>query len=239
MDGPLGAFLAVGFLMGVKHALEADHVAAVVSLATRSSSVRETVKVATWWGVGHGAALVAFGALLVALEVSLPEAVARAFEVAVGATLIVLGIDVLRRLRAGRVHFHAHQHDAGWHVHAHSHAGAVAHDRTDHEHEHRRSLLPRALVVGSIHGMAGSAGLILVSLPALHSGLRALAYLGVFAIGTILGMVLFAVVIALPLRFPGRRLQWASTGLEATVGALTIALGGWIAVQAVVGGGAG
>jgi sulfite exporter TauE/SafE len=240
MDAPAGAILAVGFLMGVKHALEADHVAAVVSLATRSSSLRDTVKVATWWGVGHGVALVVFGSVIVALDVSLPQGTVRIFEAAVGATLILLGVDVLRRLRAGRVHFHPHHHRAsGWHFHAHAHDGAVAHDRADHEHEHPRGLLPRALVVGSVHGIAGSAALILVSLPALHSGLRALAYLAVFAIGTVLGMVLFSVAISLPLRLPGRRLQWASTGLEATVGALTIALGGWIAVQALIGATAG
>jgi hypothetical protein len=86
-------------------------------------------------------------------------------------------------------------------------------------------------LVGSVHGLAGSAALILISLRTMHSGAQALLYLAVFGLGTILGMVLFAVVIFLPLRVSSRHLEWASRGLDAALGVTTVTLGGWIALR--------
>src|SRR5512141_920036 len=119
--------LFLGLLVALRHALEADHIAAVTSLAGRSGSLLDRVKVAAMWGSGHAAALTLLGGGLVALGTALPERVARGFEVAAGCMLIALGIDVLRRLRARRVHLHVHQHGDGIrHLHAH------AHDTTPH-----------------------------------------------------------------------------------------------------------
>src|SRR5262245_6575422 len=95
-DGGLLGVLLIGALVGVRHALEADHIAAVATLATRAASLTDKVKVAAAWGGGHAVSLVLLGSLLIGLGASLPERVARGFELAAGATLIVLGIDVLR-----------------------------------------------------------------------------------------------------------------------------------------------
>src|SRR5690242_17296010 len=100
--------LTLGFLLGLRHALEADHVAAVASLATRSSSLRNTMRIAAAWGVGHTATLVFFGSILIALGASLPAGAGRALEGVVGGMLVVLGADVLRRLYRRRIHLHAH-----------------------------------------------------------------------------------------------------------------------------------
>jgi len=210
------ALLVLGFLLGVRHALEADHVAAVASLATRSSSIRSTMRVAAAWGVGHTASLVLFGALLLALDASLSPAVGRCLEGAVGVMLVILGVGVLRRVRSRRVHLHVHEHDDGpLHVHLHAHAPHEAHDHASHRHDHVRGLLPRALLVGGMHGMAVTAGFTLLSLQALGSIGWALVYLGLFGVGTILGMTLFSIVISMPLRFSAERLRCASGGLEA------------------------
>ena len=107
------SLLALGFLLGVRHALEADHVAAVATLATRSSSAGQTARLAAAWGAGHALMLLLVGGLVVALGLSLPEGVARAFEAAAGVLLVALGLDVLRRLRRQHVHFHVHRHDGG------------------------------------------------------------------------------------------------------------------------------
>jgi len=98
----LGSLLALGLLLGLRHALEADHVSTVATLASRSGSARQTVGVAAAWGVGHAAALVLLGTALIGLGASLPERVSRLLELAVGAILVVLGVGVLRRLRERR-----------------------------------------------------------------------------------------------------------------------------------------
>ena len=224
--------LVLGFFLGMRHALEADHVAAVAALATRSSSRRDIIRVATVWGVGHTTALVLFGSVVLGLEATVPARVSAGFEAMVGIVLVVLGVNVLRRLRRARVHFHVHEHAGGVrHFHAHGHETA-RHDPQHHEHAHPRGLFGKAVLVGGLHGLAGSAALVLLSLQAIHSTSRALAYLAVFGAGSILGMVLFALVITLPLRAATRLPQWAANGIEAVVGFGSITVGLWIAVHA-------
>ena len=229
----MSAILLLGFLLGVRHALEADHVAAVATLATRSHRLRDTVTVAAWWGTGHAAALIVLGSILVVVGVSLPDGLARFFEAIVGLVLVALGLDVLRRLRSKRVHFHVHAHgDAIPHVHAHAHEGDVDHDLARHDHAHPRGLLARSLAVGSLHGLAGSGALVLLSMESAGSPAQALAYLVLFAVGSVVGMVLFSVAISLPLRLSSRWLERTAGGLEATLGLVSIVLGLWIAVRA-------
>src|SRR5262245_8684544 len=160
----LGPLLVIGLLTGVRHALEADHVAAVAALATRTTSVRHTAWLAAVWGAGHATSLMLVGGLVIALGAALPQGLARGFEMAAGLLLVYLGVDVLRRIRRQRVHFHVHRHDDGVrHVHAHAHQGAEPHDPVHHEHAHPRGLLVRAGLMGGMHGMAGSAPLVGVS----------------------------------------------------------------------------
>lgn len=225
------ALLLLGFLVGVRHALEADHLAAVASLATRSASLADKVKVAAAWGGGHAASLLLVGSALIALGVSLPETASRGFEFLAAAVLVALGIDVLRRLRKQHVHFHVHEHDGARHLHAHAH-GEEAHATSAHAHEHARGLLPRALAMGGLHGLAGTGALVLVSMPLLGSGLQAFAYILTFALGSVLGMVAFSVALSLPLAWSPRLLEASAGKLEATLGVVTIAVGCWMAVRA-------
>lgn len=234
----LVSLLTLGFLLGVRHALEADHVAAVASLATRASSARQTARLAALWGVGHAAVLLVVGGLVVFLGVVLPPGLARWFEVLAGVLLALLGLDVLRRVRRQRIHFHVHRHGDGvHHLHAHAHAGepAHAHDPARHRHEHPRGLLVRALVVGSVHGMAGSAALVLLSLQAVSTPGSALAYMAVFGAGAVAGMVLFSLAVAMPLRVRSRHLEGASRTLETALGAASVLIGAWMAVKAGAG----
>src|SRR5262244_785654 len=222
------SLLALGFLLGLKHALEADHVAAVTSLVTRSASLRETIRVSGAWGLGHAATMIVFGSVLILLGATLPDRVVHGLEGVVGFMLIVLGVDVLRRLAKRKIHVHDHSHDHGVrHVHVHMHDSQVSR----HAHAHAAALWPRALVVGCVHGLAGTAGLILLALPTMSSGASAVGYLVVFGVGTVAGMILFSVVISVPLAMSVRRLRWATYGLEATVGLANIALGIWISAQ--------
>lgn len=233
----LASILAIGFLFGLRHATDADHLAAVATLATRTRSVSQTVAQGVAWGAGHTLTLMVFGGAVLVLGAVVPEHAARGLEFAVGVMLVVLGVDVLYRLRRERIHFHGHQHaDGVAHFHAHSHLGEGGeHDVRRHDHQHPRSFLVRPLVVGMVHGMAGSAALVLLTLENLGSPLWGLAYIAIFGLGSILGMALLSVAIALPLRFTSSRLGNAYHGLSASVGVATVLLGCYIVLRIGIG----
>jgi len=225
------AIFAAGFLIGMKHALEADHVAAVASLATGARSVRETVRLGVAWGIGHSITIFVVGAAVMALETAVPGRIAAMLEVAVGVMLVVLGADVLRRVIRERVHFHTHRHGASAHFHAHSHAGEGRHSDSRHAHSH--GLGGRALLVGIVHGLAGSAALVLLTLTTLPSWSAGLGYMALFGAGSILGMAVLSSALAVPLRLTARRMTWAYNGLAAVVGLFTMGLGAAIALKQV------
>src|SRR5205085_1625204 len=138
--------LGLGFLLGMQHALEADHIAAVSSIAARRSEVGDIVRHGLTWGLGHTLTLFAFAGAAILLGHAIPEELARPIESAVGIMLIGLGAHVLWRLWRDRVHFHLHAHGDGTrHIHVHSHANeTVPHRHSAHAHEHGfrwRSLL--------------------------------------------------------------------------------------------------
>ena len=229
--------LFLGFLIGIQHAMEADHVAAVASLATRSRSIAQTARQGAAWGLGHSLTLLLFGGLVLLLDALVPERVAQGLEFAVAVMLVLLGADVLRRLLRDRVHFHRHRHGDTVHLHAHSHSRHSDHQRDPHRHAHIRGLPVRALLVGMMHGMAGSAALIVLALKAVVTPLQGLLYILLFGAGSILGMAALAAVISVPLRYSARNLTWAHNGLQLLVGVFTIGLGSLMAYRLGVGGG--
>src|SRR5262245_53460157 len=217
--------LGLGFLLGMQHALEADHIAAVSSIAARRSHVLDIVKHGLTWGLGHTLTLFAFAGAAILLGHAIPESVARPLETAVGFMLIGLGAHVLWRLWRDRVHFHRHGHGDGTvHFHAHSHAGeTVAHERTAHVHDH--GFRWRTLLVGLMHGMAGSAALLVLTVSQASSPAAGLGYVALFGIGSMIGMGLLSKVIAVPHAVSSRSLTWANRALQGTVGLVTIAIG--------------
>jgi ABC-type nickel/cobalt efflux system permease component RcnA len=224
----IGATLLLGMLLGMRHALDADHLAAVATLVTRSRSLSHTLWQGVAWGTGHTITLLLFGGAVLVLGLVLPERAAQGLELAVGVMLVVLGAEVLYRLRRQRVHFHAHRHaDGAKHFHAHAHEGELRqHDPERHEHGHGFPL--RALLVGMVHGMAGSAALILLTLESLRTPAWGLAYIAVFGIGSIAGMAALSAVIAIPMRLTSQRLGRAYNGLTALVGLGTVLLGCYV-----------
>jgi ABC-type nickel/cobalt efflux system permease component RcnA len=218
------SLLILGFFIGMRHALEADHVAAVSSLATRSASPRECIAQGVFWGLGHTLTLFLVGSTVLLLDRALPERLASGLELAVGLMLVVLGLDVLRRLAKERVHFHLHEHaDGVRHFHGHSHAGESAENA--HSHGHWRNLPLRALVVGLVHGMAGSAALIVLTLEGAPSVAAGLLYILLFGVGSIAGMALLSVAIAAPLRYSAAGLTRLHGLLHGAIGLATVAIG--------------
>jgi ABC-type nickel/cobalt efflux system permease component RcnA len=229
--------LFLGFLIGLQHALEADHVAAVASLATRARSAKAIVRLGAVWGLGHSITLLFFGGLVLLADWAAPEKLAQGLEFAVGVMLILLGAGVLYRLYRERVHFHAHRHGGGvMHMHAHSHAGERrGHDPNRHEHEHPKALPLRSLLVGMMHGLAGSAALLLLALSSVQSVSVGIAYILLFGLGSIVGMAALSAVIAVPLGYSARALTWAHHSLQAAVGCATILIGGFIVYDVGIG----
>jgi hypothetical protein len=224
--------LGLGFLFGLRHALDADHIAAVASLATRSRSVRDTVRVGLAWGLGHALTLFAVCAAVLVMGAGFPEHFALMAEFIVGIMLVGLGLDVLRRTIKERLHVHAHGHtDSGYHVHIHSHAGERRHEDSTHLHSHPAGLPRRAAIVGLMHGLAGSAALLLLAVSAFDTVVIGLAYVALFGIGSMLGMAVLSFTMALPLRRMARYTTWGMNGVNAVVGTGTVALGVMVMVE--------
>jgi hypothetical protein len=217
--------LGLGFLLGMQHALEADHIAAVSSIAARRSQIGDIVKHGLTWGLGHTLTLFVFAGIAILLGRAIPETAAKPIEGAVGVMLIGLGAHVLWRLWRDRVHFHRHGHaDGTVHFHAHSHAGDTQpHTRTAHTHEH--GFRWRTLLVGLMHGMAGSAALLVLAVTQASSPVAGLGYVALFGIGSMIGMGALSAIIAVPLAVSARFLTVANRALQGTVGAVTIAIG--------------
>ena len=221
------SILTLGFLIGMRHALEADHVAAVASLASGSKTIRQTVFHGAVWGLGHTVALMVIGTVVIVMNSTVPETVAHWLEFTVGIMLVILGADVIRRMIRDRVHFHFHKHTLydRAHLHAHSHRGEGEHASSPHDHTHNKGLTARVLAVGLMHGMAGSAALVLLVAGTITSTVTAVLYITLFGFGSIVGMAALSAVIAVPLRYSAKSMTWAYNGMQVTVGVGTISLG--------------
>jgi cytochrome c biogenesis protein CcdA len=228
----LASLLAIGFLLGLKHATDADHLVAVATLATRERSLAGTVRQGVFWGIGHTLTLMLFGGAVLLLGHALPPHLERLLEAAVGVMLIGLGIEVWYRVWERRIHFHSHRHGSVVHLHAHSHAGEDTHGRSPHDHAHAKPSWPlRALSIGVMHGLAGTAALVLLSLQSAPSLASGVAYIMVFGIGSILGMALLSAVIAVPLMRSARVLGGLHRGVTLAVGAASSLVGVWIVFE--------
>jgi ABC-type nickel/cobalt efflux system permease component RcnA len=219
--------LGLGLVIGMQHALEADHVAAVSAIAVRQRNMRRIVAHGAVWGAGHTITLMLFAGAAVIAGAAISETMAGWLEFSVGAMLLMLGLSVIWRMWRDRVHFHLHSHGDGVrHFHAHSHAGeAGRHDPKRHKHSHRRGAMARTLIVGMIHGMAGSAALLVLTAAAAPSPAVGIAYIAIFGIGSIAGMALLSAAIAVPLTWTARYLTAAHNGLQLVVGSATAGLG--------------
>lgn len=227
MDLTFGGILLLGLVIGLQHALEADHVAAVSSIASGETTLRRIVAHGALWGLGHTITLGIVAGTAIYIGAAIDDVVAGWLEFAVGVMLVALGGQVVWRLIRERVHFHVHRHDDGTaHLHAHSHAGdKVPHSQNAHAHEHAERLPWRTLVVGLMHGMAGSAALVVLTATAVSDPLVGIGYVVLFGLGSIVGMAALSMVIAVPLGYTARTLTWANRSLQGGIGAATLVLG--------------
>jgi cytochrome c biogenesis protein CcdA len=218
--------LLVGLFVGLQHALEIDHVAAVTSMMSGQKSRLSIVKHGVAWGIGHATTLLAVTLVIVATGQAINDSVAEWLEFAVGLMLVGLGIHVLWRMRRDRIHIHAHRHgDLQLHLHFHSHArDAAPHLESMHRHDHIRLPL-RSMAIGTMHGMAGSAALIAVVAASFGNFTSALVYVAIFGLGSIAGMALLSAIMSVPLAWSARTMTITNVVAQSAIGILTISVG--------------
>ena len=223
-DSHILSLLSLGFLLGLNHALDADHVAAILTIATENRTFWRSSLIGFCWGVGHTVILLVVGTAVLLFKLTIPSAWAKLFEVAVGVMLVGLGLSVAFALWRERVHLHAHRHNHGeQHRHLHSHSHGAHHD-----HLHRFRLEYKSLAVGMVHGLAGSAALLLLVLAAVPSLGVGLVYILVFGAGSILGMVFLATAMSIPFAMSAERTARVHQTLRAAAALFSIVLGSTI-----------
>jgi len=231
MDQVLLGAVGLGLVLGMRHALDADHVAAVSTIVSEQRGLRGSALVGGFWGLGHALALLLAGGALLAWRLRVTERVAALLEAGVAVMLVLLGILAIRRAARGlRLHAHKHTHDGREHVHIHAHHEADAHAKDAHaqdahRHGHALGVGLRPLVVGMVHGLAGGAAPALLVMGAAPSFGAGLAYLAALAAGSALGMVLLSALMSLPLHLLAARYQLLQLRVQLLAGACSLAIG--------------
>ena len=190
--------LVIGFLLGMRHATDADHVVAVTTIVSRQASLVRAAAIGALWGLGHTVTLLAVGGAMILFKLAMPPWLGLTLELLVAAMLVVLGL-----------------------------VNIVGGDRADRVMQSNS----RPLIVGTIHGMAGSAAFTLLALPLIASPVLAAAYLMLFGVGTIAGMVAVTVAVALPSLYAAHRMHRARRALRVAAGFASIAFGLYLAHQ--------
>jgi ABC-type nickel/cobalt efflux system permease component RcnA len=230
--GALGV-LGIGLVYGLKHATEADHIVAVSAIVSEHRKLARAAVVGGLWGAGHTASLIIVGVFVLALRIAIPEHVASWLEFAVALMIIGLGIAAFRRALRSRSDFHTHKHDHDDLTHAHIHfheRGRLSDAVRPHTHAVMRIGF-KPLLVGAMHGLAGSGALTLLVLTQINSSSLGLLYLGVFGLGSIIGMLLMSGLVGLPFVLSSRKLSGIHYGLQMLAGAVSITFGLWYAYE--------
>ena len=237
---PVASAAVLGFLLGLQHASDADHLVAVATILSRERRFVTGALIGTIWGLGHAVTLTIAGIIVISFNVRVPAQFSHVTELVVAAMIVALGVLRLRDALRGvgtppAAHLLAdHDHGSGEAFHSHAHAHGPAVHAHPHVHPSRRLLdalqgvrtwaAARAAVVGAVHGLAGTAAVTLLVLSTITSPLAGVAYLAVFALGTMIGMTVLTAVLAWPVSL-ALRLRRAHRILAFTSGLGAIAFG--------------
>lgn len=220
MEVDASAILLVGLLLGVKHALDADHVVAVSTLVSKNKNLLKSSLLGAAWGLGHTSTLLLVGLFVLFFKLSIPTKVALSIELAVGVILVFLGISVTKEFFLDKMHLHSHEHERNPHLHLHSHT-----DQKNHSHEHEIKPEHKTFLVGMVHGLAGSAALMLLVLTTVSTMYQGLLYILLFGLGSILGMMAISTLISLPFTYTAAKFEEMNYRIRLTAGFISILLG--------------
>jgi high-affinity nickel-transport protein len=241
--------IGVGFLLGIRHATDPDHVIAVTTIVSRQQSIRHAGIIGILWGLGHTITIVLVGTGIIVFNLAIPPRIGLMMELAVGLMLILLGLMNLTGATQwitdrvtpgpGVLHSHAHRHDGVNHVHVHAHLPDGPVDLDEKPQGMLSSLLHRVglyqllrpLAVGIVHGLAGSAAVALLVLTTIRDPRWAIAYLLVFGVGTIAGMMLITMILGAPFAYTGRHFTRFNRGLGLASGLVSVVFGLFVTFQ--------
>jgi len=225
--------LGLGLLFGLKHATEVDHVVAVSTIASQQRNVLRSALVGALWGAGHSASLLIVGVIVLSLRIAVPKSVSNWFEFAVALMIVGLGTTALWRAlrKRGDVHVHEHSHEGVSHVHIHFHESQTRH-KAERKHSHAVSVVGiKPVLIGMMHGLAGSGALTLLVLTQIDSAWLGFLYLAIFGVGSIVGMLLMSSLIGLPFALSSRGLSSLHHRMQLAAAVVSIAFGLWYAYQ--------
>jgi ABC-type nickel/cobalt efflux system permease component RcnA len=244
--------IGVGFLLGMRHATDPDHVIAVTTIVTRQRSIRRAGLIGILWGLGHTITILFVGAAIIVFNLAIPPRVGLTMELAVGLMLIFLGVlnltGVTRWItnrfmpahsHEGIVHLHEHAHNQDAHAHLHGHNPEIhMHLEQKPQGAFQAALaklglyqLLRPLAIGIVHGLAGSAAVALLVLATIRDPKWAIVYLLIFGVGTIAGMMLITMMIAAPIAYAGNRYANLNRGFAIASGLVSVAFGLFVTFQ--------
>jgi hypothetical protein len=207
------SLIVLGFVLGLRHALDADHLAAISTMVTERRNLLSSLLVGAFWGLGHTFALLIAGVGVLLLRFQLTDPMAHVFETCVGIMLVVLCANVLRSL-VGRAASHTHEHTTVA-SHSYLHLWPVA----------------RPLLVGMIHGLAGSAPLLLLALTAMSSPLAAFSYIAVFGVGSMMGMAIMSLLLSVPAHLTVEHFARTNLAVRGLSGSFSVGLGLFIVYE--------
>jgi ABC-type nickel/cobalt efflux system permease component RcnA len=244
------SIIALGFFLGMRHATDPDHVIAVTTIVSRQRSIRHAALIGVLWGLGHTITILVVGSAIILFRLVIPPRIGLTMELSVGLMLILLGVmnlsgimrwitETVTPLQPGQ---HSHPHGHGDYVHSHPHV------HSPEKHGHAEDATPvgwmdrtfgqlglyqivRPLAVGIVHGLAGSAAVALLVLTTIRAPFAAVAYLLVFGIGTIAGMMLITAAIAVPFTFSETRFARLNRGLAVASGLISLCFGLFVVYQ--------
>jgi ABC-type nickel/cobalt efflux system permease component RcnA len=249
------AILALGFMLGMRHATDPDHVVAVTTIVAGHRNVRSAALIGAAWGVGHTLTILLVGSGIILFKWVIPPRLGLGMELTVALMLIVLGVANLagtmrwirrqrREMKQAHVHSHAHSHGDYVHTHPHGHqpeAHPHPEDATPLARIDQRLggmtayRLTRPLLVGIVHGLAGSAAVALLVLAAIQTPLWSVLYLLIFGLGTIAGMMLITAAISIPFVLGGGQFLRLQRSLRVASGLISLAFGLVVAYQIGIG----
>ncbi|OIK10403.1 urease accessory protein UreH [Bacillus sp. MUM 116] len=204
MDVTLYSVLALGFVLGIRHAMEPDHVIAVSTIASQSKKLWQASLAGVFWGIGHTATLFIIGIILILLKNDIPEKWSLTLEFLVGIMLVYLGVAAMLSIRKNRDHSH--------------------HDDVHNSSTLKKPAYYKSLFIGLVHGLAGSAAMVLLTMSTVHSVWQGALYILVFGLGTVVGMLIFTTIIGIPFILSMKRIVAGRTLILAT-GALSTIFG--------------
>jgi sulfite exporter TauE/SafE len=195
------SILALGFVLGIKHAIEPDHVIAVSTIATQSKKLWRSSLAGVFWGIGHTATLFIIGIILIFMKGEIPEKWAMSLEFLVGIMLVYLGITTIQSFKKRSIQKHGNH---------------------DHPHQQKNISYTKSMLIGLVHGLAGSGAMVLLTMSTVSSAWEGAIYILIFGAGTVIGMLFFTTIIGIPFVFTAKKFSVNKTLTQITGGISTV-----------------